>query len=374
MIGIPTVAARPAVQATAAAAPNSHSLGLLPAFKAGSELLGHLEKVEGFSLDFLRPFLTTAIRPHEVDAVLFELKRFLSLVLLFPGERFQPSLKISSAWHAFVLVDTRQYRKFCNEALAGHFVDHWEGTPQNPIPVEWWHRTKERYEAAFGPPPVAIWGSAAQQRGQMNNFATVRTEVDVQPFLAELAAADDLWHANTRRQERIPVQRETETIFLRGAAPSRAQIRRGVHVEEVHRCVATAEAARFPRLIAFLDSFARERGAVLQRTMIVRLRPEGRVYPHVDVGSYYRKRDRYHLVLDSRGTEMSSGDETVTLRDGELWWFDNKQVHGSRNPTPEWRIHVIFDLLPLRVSRWQLAGLAASLAVLCARVLWRPAR
>ena len=34
------------------------------------------------------------------------------------------------------------------------------------------------------------------------------------------------------------------------------------------------------------------------------------------------------------------------MREGELWWFDNKQVHEAFNDAQAERIHLIFDLLP----------------------------
>lgn len=33
------------------------------------------------------------------------------------------------------------------------------------------------------------------------------------------------------------------------------------------------------------------------------------------------------------------------MREGQLWWFDNRQVHEARNDGKEERIHLIFDLL-----------------------------
>ncbi|MEO0968094.1 MAG: aspartyl/asparaginyl beta-hydroxylase domain-containing protein [Cyanobacteria bacterium J06639_18] len=34
------------------------------------------------------------------------------------------------------------------------------------------------------------------------------------------------------------------------------------------------------------------------------------------------------------------------MQEGELWWFDNKQPHESFNASEQWRIHLIFDVLP----------------------------
>ncbi len=71
------------------------------------------------------------------------------------------------------------------------------------------------------------------------------------------------------------------------------------------------------------------------------------MYPHRDAGDYYRVRDRYHLVLRSPlGSFLRAGDQTVLMREGELWVFNNKIRHTAWNPARVPRIHLIFDLLP----------------------------
>ena len=79
--------------------------------------------------------------------------------------------------------------------------------------------------------------------------------------------------------------------------------------------------------------------------LLAKLRPHGRVYPHIDTGEYYRARDRYHLVLISEsGSAMLCGDERAVMQEGEVWWFDNKQVHEASNLSGDDRVHLIFDL------------------------------
>jgi quercetin dioxygenase-like cupin family protein len=52
------------------------------------------------------------------------------------------------------------------------------------------------------------------------------------------------------------------------------------------------------------------------------------------------------ILKSSAGSWMKAGDEEVRMREGELWWFDNDQVHEAHNDGDEDRIHIIFDLLP----------------------------
>jgi hypothetical protein len=190
--------------------------------------------------------------------------------------------------------------------------------------------------------------SASGLSQRLRSFRRVSFGIDVWPFVVEIAANDQLWLQNTWRQDRIAVHRETHTIFLRGVDLRSAH---GLDINEVQECFTTREAANFPALMAFLGQFAEQNEASLQRAMIVRLNPGGRVYPHVDHGTYYKVRDRYHLVLVSPGgSELTSGGERVVLGEGELWWFDNKRVHSARNLSADWRVHAIFDLLSLRAN------------------------
>ena len=187
--------------------------------------------------------------------------------------------------------------------------------------------------------PSAVTESTA------TSFTRVATEIDVAPFLAELDAAPEMWLANTSRQRKIRCQRDTQNIFLRVA---RKPLPPGAkNANDVHESRIAASAAGFPRALAFCEEMAALQKGALGRATLVALQPRGWVRPHVDTGAYYRIRDRFHLVLRSRaGSPLTSGGETVVMREGELWAFDNKAEHDARNPTDEPRVHLIFDVLP----------------------------
>lgn len=175
---------------------------------------------------------------------------------------------------------------------------------------------------------------------EKKSFRLIRSGIDVQPFLAELVAGDDLWLADTSRQDKIAVQRHTQTIALRMADSPR----QGFDPREVHESRYSRHAGRFPLTLAFVQAFAREVGGALARVMLVRLAPHSSVGRHIDTGAYYACRDRYHLVIRSHGSVLEAGGEQVTMNAGELWWFDNKQPHEALNASDEWRVHLIFDI------------------------------
>jgi hypothetical protein len=173
-------------------------------------------------------------------------------------------------------------------------------------------------------------------------FRLVRTISNLPEIASEIASDPHLWFAATGRQANISVQRETNSIPLRSAVRTNCE-----HINDSHTSETTPLASHFPATMYFLNQFAATARGELSRAMIVRLAPSGRVYAHVDDGEYYRIRDRYHLVVSSPGgSSMISGGESVVMKEGELWWFDNKVVHESLNSSPQWRVHIIFDLLP----------------------------
>ena len=179
----------------------------------------------------------------------------------------------------------------------------------------------------------------------MRHFARIVENVDTAPMLVELDAAARMWLVDTSRQRKVRCQRHTQNIFLR--APLKPLPPGAKNANDVHESRTTRMARRFPRTLAYCESVARALEGKLGRATLVALLAQSRVYPHVDAGEYYRIRDRFHLVLRSpEGSPLDSGDETVVMRPGELWVFDNHARHSAHNPSEAQRVHLIFDVLP----------------------------
>jgi len=69
----------------------------------------------------------------------------------------------------------------------------------------------------------------------------------------------------------------------------------------------------------------------------------GMVGQHVDIGTYYQTRDRYHLAI--QGTyDYTVGGETVRVEAGDLLWFNNKLSHGTQNVGDVIRVTFVFDV------------------------------
>ena len=64
---------------------------------------------------------------------------------------------------------------------------------------------------------------------------------------------------------------------------------------------------------------------------------------HIDQGTYYLTKDRYHLSIQGR-YKYHCGDDEVVVEPGTLLWFDNKKPHGTVNVGDETRITFVFDV------------------------------
>jgi len=176
---------------------------------------------------------------------------------------------------------------------------------------------------------------------ELRNFTRLATGVDLRAMREELAQHEGDWSISTVRQDTVRCQRETESIFLRTARRTDAQ----TALEDVQATQPALAAAHFPRTLAWLHAAADSLHGELGRVLFARLRPQGRVYRHIDAGQYYACRRRFHLVIWSReGSPMVCDGEEVLMQEGEFWEFDNKKPHEACNRSAAPRVHLIFDV------------------------------
>jgi hypothetical protein len=72
--------------------------------------------------------------------------------------------------------------------------------------------------------------------------------------------------------------------------------------------------------------------------------PVGKIVgKHIDEGTYYLTKDRYHLSIQGR-YRYSVGDESVIVEPGTFLWFNNKLPHGTENIGDETRITFVIDV------------------------------
>jgi hypothetical protein len=191
----------------------------------------------------------------------------------------------------------------------------------------------------------------------MKHFGKIRDGIDVTPYMEELSAHPEIFEGDASRQKGIPVQRETQAVILFGVDVGDAdrskldyafldtQARIGMPIK--YRGRPTPQSEVLPQSTQFIRDLCCEMKGVPGRAVIARLKPDGKIYKHIDDQLYWLLRDRYHLVVKcgEKGTFFRAGDEEVHMRQGELWWFDPTVYHEAQNVSGETRIHLLVDIL-----------------------------
>tara|TARA_Y100001970_G_scaffold153724_1_gene188211 strand:- start:522 stop:1064 length:543 start_codon:yes stop_codon:yes gene_type:complete len=84
-------------------------------------------------------------------------------------------------------------------------------------------------------------------------------------------------------------------------------------------------------------------GRELHRCGFLSLPIDGYVGAHIDEGTYYLTRDRYHISIAGQ-YQYFVGNESVIVDEGTFFWFNNKMPHGAVNLGDETRITFVFDM------------------------------
>ena len=183
---------------------------------------------------------------------------------------------------------------------------------------------------------------------RMKYFRKIADGVDTMPMLYALQRQPELWN---RQRFRTTFQNtphgQVDDIWLRFSDDSRTTDTAAVMADG--DCVWHEAAKRLPQARPILlDLMRRLEAYALDRVVITRLRPGCIILPHADnEGAYVHDphRHRHHVVLQGLpGSLYRTGDETVTMLTGSVWWFDALTEHEVRNNSADDRIHMLVDL------------------------------
>lgn len=176
----------------------------------------------------------------------------------------------------------------------------------------------------------------------MRNFYRLCEGLDTVPIVHALQTRPDLWNRNDLRRSTAELS-ECDDIWLR--FPTEEGIKRGLGEFE---CVNYPAMAELPQVRSIIFALMRQvEGERLGPVMITRLAPGKRIYPHDDGEAHTSYYKRYQIALHSEpGVLFRAGDETVTMKTGDIWWFDNSIEHEVYNGSPDDRLALIVDIRP----------------------------
>lgn len=181
----------------------------------------------------------------------------------------------------------------------------------------------------------------------MDNIKIIKTGINVNKILAQLKAHPEDWGAQSSIDG-------AQSMLDRGFPEVEAGVLQLVvggvnnindYVGDTEICTLTPAANHHLEVVRFMFRHFKK----FSRCGFLSLPVGGVVGKHIDIGSYYQTRDRYHLSIQGR-YEYTVGDESIIVEPGTLFWFNNKLEHGSKNVGDNVRVTFVFDV-PQRLSR-----------------------
>ena len=175
----------------------------------------------------------------------------------------------------------------------------------------------------------------------MRNIKILKKGIDVSKVKEQLEQYSDDWF----------IQRKgTDTLLEKGYADidvGNLQLIMGA-VEKKDDFVGDSELSKptpaYGRHTEILRIVEKEMpGRELHRCGFLSLPIDGYVGAHIDEGTYYLTRDRYHISIAGQ-YQYFCGNETAIVDAGTLFWFNNKMPHGAVNLGEETRITFVFDM------------------------------
>lgn len=206
----------------------------------------------------------------------------------------------------------------------------------------------------------------------MNNIRIIKTGIDVSAIKAQLEQFKEDWNsqsklANTGEMQHADLQsygeREVEVLKHQHEEMDKTgHLENGEHAEvscevdvlqlimggvmnpgedsrNTEICIPTPAFFKHTAVVDFVKEHFRSLG----RCGFLALPVGKKVGAHIDIGSYYLNKDRYHLSIQGRYKYNVDGEEAI-IEPGTFFWFDNKKMHESVNIGDETRITFVFDV------------------------------
>jgi hypothetical protein len=174
----------------------------------------------------------------------------------------------------------------------------------------------------------------------MNNIRIVKTDIDVSKIQAQLKKHPGDWGSQKgldNVEVKDPHQYITSVDVLQlvmGGIETPGQ-----QVGDTEICIKTPAYKNHSEIRKYLRKYF----PTMYRCGFLALPIDEIVGAHIDEGTYYLTKDRYHLSIQGR-YQYFVGNESIIVEPGTLFWFNNKLPHGTVNIADEVRITFVFDV------------------------------
>jgi len=174
----------------------------------------------------------------------------------------------------------------------------------------------------------------------MKNIKVIEKNIDVSKIISQLEEYQSDW-GSQKSLEKVSLKDPDKYItsvdilqLIMGGVRNKNEL-----VEDTDICIETPAYRHHTEIISYLS----KRFKKIHRCGFLSL-PVGEIVgAHIDEGSYYLTRDRYHLSISGK-YQYFVGNETIIVEPGVLFWFNNKLPHGTVNLGDVPRITFVFDV------------------------------
>ena len=174
----------------------------------------------------------------------------------------------------------------------------------------------------------------------MDNIRIIKTGINVSKIVRQLEKYPEDWGGQKGLDGVEQIDPDFHKIYAGVLQLVMGAITKpGEMVYNTESCIKTPAHDRHTEIVGFLKRHFHS----YRRCGFLSL-PVGEIVgQHIDQGTYYQTKDRYHLSIQGR-YDYTVGGETVTVEPGTLLWFNNKLMHGTKNVGDGTRITFVFDV------------------------------
>lgn len=172
-------------------------------------------------------------------------------------------------------------------------------------------------------------------------------DVDVKPLVKEIEAHPELWNQYGQRKKTV-AHAEMSDIWIRYNAIENF----GPHFNDEHDPVWYPSYKALPALKDIIYPLMAEvEGERIGGVLITRIPPGCEIKPHIDKSWHVDYYDKFYVSLKSEaGANFYCGEEVLNPKAGEVWRFDNRELHWVINESNEDRMTLI---VCIRTNKFQ---------------------
>lgn len=174
----------------------------------------------------------------------------------------------------------------------------------------------------------------------MDNIRIIQTHIDVSKVIEQLQKHSEDWGSqkSLSKTEQVDSAKYKTTVdvlqLIMGAVKAPGDLAFNSEL-----CIKTPAYDNHTEIFKILNKYFKK----YRRCAFLSLPVGEEVGFHIDEGTYYLSKDRYHLSIQGR-YKYTVEHESVIVEPGTLFWFNNKKPHSAVNIGDDSRITFVFDV------------------------------